>query len=268
MKNRRFFSLPTLRMAVAIIMACSASGETYAQAYQAFKKINPPNQAVLQTFPSSTTAIQLARPFQPTGLSPTLRREVAAAQVVSRQTARVSFGSVSAVSAQTGLNTLSKVRRQSVSKTQWKYIQSASKGAADRIAYQKFLDQSRQINLKLSQRAQEANLLAKSKLPASQSALTNAGKRKATIDSTVTERAATTVTRTTRSGETAIRQTRPDGSVIDISPKRVKEYVSSVHPNAPPGALQRVRFTDALPGSKGFKRAPTSEELAILSKTK
>jgi hypothetical protein len=73
-----------------------------------------------------------------------------------------------------------------------------------------------------------------------------------------------TVTRTTRSGETAIRQTRPDGSVIDISPQRVKEFVPNMNPNAPAGTLQRVKFPDPLPGSKGFKRTPTPAELELL----
>ena len=73
-----------------------------------------------------------------------------------------------------------------------------------------------------------------------------------------------TIVRTTRSGEQAARITRPDGSVIDISPTRVKEYVPNTHPNAPPGTLDRVKFPDALPGSKGYKRAPTLEELDIL----
>jgi hypothetical protein len=58
--------------------------------------------------------------------------------------------------------------------------------------------------------------------------------------------------------------TRADGSVIDISPQRVKEYVPNTHQNAPPGALDRVRFPNAQPGSKGLKRDPTAEELEIL----
>lgn len=74
--------------------------------------------------------------------------------------------------------------------------------------------------------------------------------------------------RMTRSGEQAVRITRPDGSVIDISPARVKEYVPSTHPNAPEGTLDRVKFPDALPGSKGYKRAPTPEEIEILRRAK
>ena len=73
-----------------------------------------------------------------------------------------------------------------------------------------------------------------------------------------------TVVRTTRSGERAVRITRSDGSVIDISPQRVKEYVPNTHPNAPPGTLDRVRFPNGQPGSKGLKRDPTPEELELL----
>jgi len=74
----------------------------------------------------------------------------------------------------------------------------------------------------------------------------------------------TQVVRTTRSGERAVRITRADGSVLDISPQRVKEYVPSTHPKAPPGTLNRVRFPEAQPGSKGFKRDPTAAELEML----
>jgi hypothetical protein len=77
-------------------------------------------------------------------------------------------------------------------------------------------------------------------------------------------KSATQVVRTTRTGERAVRITRADGSVVDISPQRVKEYVPNTHPNAPPGTLDRVRFPDAQPGSKGLKRDPTADELEIL----
>lgn len=73
-----------------------------------------------------------------------------------------------------------------------------------------------------------------------------------------------TVVRTTRSGDKAVRITKPDGSVTDISPNRVKEYVPNTHPNAPPGTLDKVKFPNAQPGSKGYKRDPTLEELEIL----
>jgi RHS repeat-associated protein len=87
-------------------------------------------------------------------------------------------------------------------------------------------------------------------------------------DTTAAESDIVTVTRTTRSGETAIRQTFPDGSIIDISPQRVKEFVLETDPRAPEGTLQEVRFSDSLPGSKGLKRAPTAAELELLRNAK
>ncbi|EHJ03934.1 RHS repeat-associated core domain-containing protein, partial [Marinobacter manganoxydans] len=72
------------------------------------------------------------------------------------------------------------------------------------------------------------------------------------------------VTRTTRKGDNAVRITREDGSVIDISPTRVKEFTPNTHPKAPPGSLQKTKFENSLPGSKGFKRAPTQQELDLL----
>ena len=55
-----------------------------------------------------------------------------------------------------------------------------------------------------------------------------------------------------------------DGSKIDITVARVKQFIPNTHPKAPPGTLQRVKFDNAIPGSKGFKRLPTEEELNIL----
>ena len=81
-------------------------------------------------------------------------------------------------------------------------------------------------------------------------------------------KSAGTVARTPRSGETAVRITRADGSVIDISPTRVKEYLPNTHPSAPPGTMDRVRYPNAEPGSKGYKRDPTPEELEILRNLK
>ena len=72
------------------------------------------------------------------------------------------------------------------------------------------------------------------------------------------------VVRTSRDGSKAVRVTRPDGSVIDISQRRVKEFIPANHPKAPPGTLDRVKFDNALPGSKGYKRKPTPEELNLL----
>ncbi|HEX8238314.1 MAG TPA: RHS repeat-associated core domain-containing protein [Allosphingosinicella sp.] len=74
--------------------------------------------------------------------------------------------------------------------------------------------------------------------------------------------------RTTRSGGKAVEITKPDGSIIDISETRVKEFKPNTHPQAPPGTMDKVKFPDPLPGSKGFKRAPTPEELEILRNAK
>ncbi len=81
-------------------------------------------------------------------------------------------------------------------------------------------------------------------------------------------RATETVVRTNRAGEKAVRITRADGSVIDISPQRVKEFVPSTHPKAPPGTLAKIKFNNSLPGSKGCKRLPTAEELKLLDDSK
>ena len=72
--------------------------------------------------------------------------------------------------------------------------------------------------------------------------------------------------RTTRGGDNAVRIEYPDGRIKDISPKRVKEYVPNTHPKAPPGTKQKVKFDNALPGTKGYKRAPTSDEMKHLEK--
>jgi hypothetical protein len=73
------------------------------------------------------------------------------------------------------------------------------------------------------------------------------------------------VRRQTRSGGAGVRVTRADGSVVDITDSRVKEFVPNTHPNAPPGAMQRVDFPNPQPGTKGFKRNPTPEELDFLN---
>jgi len=72
------------------------------------------------------------------------------------------------------------------------------------------------------------------------------------------------VVRTTRSGDKGVRITKPDGSIIDITPKRVKEYVPNTHPKAPPGKLNRVKYDNPIPGTKGRKRLPTKNELREL----
>ena len=78
----------------------------------------------------------------------------------------------------------------------------------------------------------------------------------------------TAAVRTTRTGDTAIEITKPNGSVVDISPARVKEWVPNTHPKAPQGTLDKVKFENALPGSKGYKRAPTPDELKKLEDVK
>lgn len=79
-------------------------------------------------------------------------------------------------------------------------------------------------------------------------------------------RGATSVTaRTTRAGERALRIESAGGKVKDVSPSRVKEFTPNTHPNAPAGTMQRTRFENAQPGSKGFKRDPTLVEQRALT---
>ena len=73
----------------------------------------------------------------------------------------------------------------------------------------------------------------------------------------------TTTPRVGRDGK-AVEVTFKDGSKIDINRTRVKEWVPNTHPNAPAGTLQKVKFDDSLPGSKGYKRKPTQSELDFL----
>ena len=56
-----------------------------------------------------------------------------------------------------------------------------------------------------------------------------------------------------------------DGTKMDITAVRVKEFVPNPHPNAPAGTLQKVKYEVSLPGTKGYKRAPTAEELRFLN---
>jgi RHS repeat-associated protein len=72
-----------------------------------------------------------------------------------------------------------------------------------------------------------------------------------------------TAVRRTTQGDIAIRQIRADGTKIDISPTRVKEWVPKNNPNTPPGTMQRVEFGNARPGWR-FKRLPTAEEVELL----
>jgi len=69
--------------------------------------------------------------------------------------------------------------------------------------------------------------------------------------------------RTTRQGKPGVRITRPDGTVVDITPDRVKEFAPE--PRARSG-LRPKSFDDALPGSKGKKRRPTGDELDLLDR--
>lgn len=54
-----------------------------------------------------------------------------------------------------------------------------------------------------------------------------------------------------------------NGGKIDINAARVKEWIPNL--NAPIGTLQKVKFEDFIPGSKGYKRTPTQEELDFLN---
>ena len=69
--------------------------------------------------------------------------------------------------------------------------------------------------------------------------------------------------RTTRAGERAVELKSSSGRVKDISPTRVKESYPKTDPRAPPGTMQRVKFENAQPGSKDFKRDPTPTEQRI-----
>jgi len=71
-------------------------------------------------------------------------------------------------------------------------------------------------------------------------------------------------TRTTKDGDPAVRITEKDGGFKDISPKRVKEGTVNTDPRAPEGAIQRTKFDNAQPNSKGLKRDPTPKELEQL----
>jgi len=68
----------------------------------------------------------------------------------------------------------------------------------------------------------------------------------------------------TKSGAPRIKQEFPDGRKTDITDDRVKEFVPNAHPKAPPGKMNRVKFDNAQPGSKGFKRDPTPDEIKML----
>ena len=70
----------------------------------------------------------------------------------------------------------------------------------------------------------------------------------------------------TKTGDPRIKQEFPDGRKTDITDKRVKEFKPNNHPDAPPGSMDKVKFDNAQPGSKGFKRDPTPAEVRELDK--
>jgi hypothetical protein len=73
-----------------------------------------------------------------------------------------------------------------------------------------------------------------------------------------------TITRVGRDGN-AIEIFFKNGNKMDINAARVKEWVPNLHPKAPKGTLSKVKFDDYLPGSKGYKRSPTSSEIDLLN---
>ena len=90
-----------------------------------------------------------------------------------------------------------------------------------------------------------------------------AGEPMASTDNIFGKEITQTVTRTGRDGK-AVEVLFKDGTKIDITTARVKQWVPNLHPNAPAGALQRVSFESFIQGSKGFKRLPTQAELQFL----
>jgi hypothetical protein len=72
-----------------------------------------------------------------------------------------------------------------------------------------------------------------------------------------------TTTRMGRDGK-AVEVIFKDGSKIDINGARVKQWTPNTHPSAPKGTLQKVKFDNSLPGTKGYKRTPTQSELNFL----
>lgn len=73
-----------------------------------------------------------------------------------------------------------------------------------------------------------------------------------------------TVTRMGRDGR-AVEIIFKDGTKIYITMERVKKWVPNLNPNAPVGTLQKVKFENFLPGSKGYKRMPTQAEIDFLN---
>ena len=61
----------------------------------------------------------------------------------------------------------------------------------------------------------------------------------------------------------AVEITYSNDSKKDINAVRVKQWVPNNHPNAPAGTLQKVKFKNSLPGSKGYKRPLTKKRTKI-----
>ncbi|MBS1761160.1 MAG: hypothetical protein JST23_13665 [Bacteroidetes bacterium] len=78
------------------------------------------------------------------------------------------------------------------------------------------------------------------------------------------ENVLSTTTRVGNNGN-AVEVLFKNGSKMDINAARVKELVPNLHPNAPSGTLNKVKFDNFLPGSKGFKRTPTQGEIDFLN---
>ncbi len=70
--------------------------------------------------------------------------------------------------------------------------------------------------------------------------------------------------RITRGKQKGVEIIRPDGTKIDITSKRVKEW--ELEPNNPNEGTKRKEFDNPQPGSKGYKRDPTQAELDLLDK--
>nr|MBK9649938.1 RHS repeat-associated core domain-containing protein [Bacteroidota bacterium] len=78
------------------------------------------------------------------------------------------------------------------------------------------------------------------------------------------ENVLSTTTRVGKNGN-AVEVLFKNGGKMDINAARVKEWVPNLHPNAPAGTLNKVKFDNFLPVSKGFKRTPTSGEIDFLN---
>ena len=76
-----------------------------------------------------------------------------------------------------------------------------------------------------------------------------------------------TETNTIRSGanaSTQLKVTEANGNTKDITRNRVKAKTPNNHPSAPAGTMNRVKFDNSQPGTKGFKRDPTPSEIQMI----